>query len=524
LDEVNKVATLVSDWRYPNGNIFCVTAGNAEPLPDGGWFIGYGVPNPVAPFIQRNAVETHADGSIALEMSLPQNVLAYRAYKLPWREFVTNPIYSHFEVTSGNTYSFNNESTQTGIEVEYLSLSAADYNQVTIERKPYGPTQPEFIHKNMTVSPVSIIYSGAAISSQTAKFYFDLTQYPEIIDPENTIIYYRNFPDQGLFIPTVTTFNSIENQLTANISGFGEIVFGVQSTGLGTNTPILYEPRDDQKIILQDTISIQWTGKGVYDSFNVQLSTDSSFSNIIHELNTNLSYTSLTDLSNNTEYFWRVNSVLDGDTSLWAEAWRFEVADPYISAISPNGGEIWTSGDSEIIRWETNLLDNISIALLNEQSLILSLDTVVASLQAYEWDIPEDLNAGEDYKIRLRSESDSSISGLSQEVFTINSSVSIMTDNNIPDKFTLHQNYPNPFNPTTSIQYELPESMDISLTIYDVSGREIKTLINRIQSAGWYSIDWDGLDSNDNSVDTGIYLARLQSKNLSWVIKMVYLK
>jgi hypothetical protein len=152
------------------------------------------------------------------------------------------------------------------------------------------------------------------------------------------------------------------------------------------------------------------------------------------------------------------------------------------------------------------------------------LDTVVASLQAYEWDIPEDLNAGEDYKIRLRSESDSSISGLSQEVFTINSSVSIMTDNNIPDKFTLHQNYPNPFNPTTSIQYELPESMDISLTIYDVSGREIKTLINRIQSAGWYSIDWDGLDSNDNSVDTGIYLARLQSKNLSWVIKMVYLK
>ncbi len=89
LDEVDKVATLVSEWRYPNGNIFCATAGNAEPLSNGGWFIGYGVPNPQ--FVKRNAVEVQPDGSIALEFSLPAGVLAYRAYKFPWQEFVNRP-------------------------------------------------------------------------------------------------------------------------------------------------------------------------------------------------------------------------------------------------------------------------------------------------------------------------------------------------------------------------------------------------------------------------------------------------
>jgi len=89
LDEVNKVATLVSEVRYPNGNIFCATAGNAQKFSDGSWFIGYGVPSPQ--FVKRNVVEYHSDGSIALELSLPNGILAYRAYKFPWKELITKP-------------------------------------------------------------------------------------------------------------------------------------------------------------------------------------------------------------------------------------------------------------------------------------------------------------------------------------------------------------------------------------------------------------------------------------------------
>jgi hypothetical protein len=189
LDEVNKVATLVSEWRYPNGNIFCVTAGNSEPLTEGGWFIGYGVPNPQ--FVKRNAVEVHPDGSIALELSLPRGVLAYRVYKFPWKEYVQPASFTNFEVKEGNTYSYNNDSITTGIDIAYTSLSAADYNESIITRLSYGPVDPEFIDDFIDIISVSIIYEGLAIDAQNAEFIFDLATFPEIKDPENTMIYYR---------------------------------------------------------------------------------------------------------------------------------------------------------------------------------------------------------------------------------------------------------------------------------------------------------------------------------------------
>ncbi|MFI5236975.1 MAG: aryl-sulfate sulfotransferase, partial [Ignavibacteriales bacterium] len=121
LDEINKVATLVSEVRYPNGNIFTATAGNAQKLSDGGWFIGYGVPNPQ--FVKRNAVEYHQDGSIALELSLPNGILAYRAFKFPWKELIVKPSVTHYEVLAGNTYVFNDTTNTifTDVTIKFLA-------------------------------------------------------------------------------------------------------------------------------------------------------------------------------------------------------------------------------------------------------------------------------------------------------------------------------------------------------------------------------------------------------------------
>jgi len=331
LDEVNKVATLVSEWRYPNGNIFSVTAGNAELLPNGGWFIGFGVPN--KQFVKRNAVEVHPDGSIALELSLPDGVLAYRVTKLPWKETVNKPGFTHYEVREGNTYSYNNDSITTGIEIKYNSLEAADYNESTITRLPYGPVQPEFIDNIITVSPVSIIYEGYAIYSQTSEFHFDLSVYPEIKDPENTIIYYRKYPNQGLFIPKTTTYDTVNNELIVTLDGFGEIVFGVPYHDAVVNIPILYEPLNQQELVMVDTVTLRWTGKGMYNSFNVQISNDSTFSTILDESNTNLSDYTVTGLTKNKEYFWRVNSVLGNQTGQWSEVWNFRLTDTTTSVV-----------------------------------------------------------------------------------------------------------------------------------------------------------------------------------------------
>ena len=520
LDEVNKVATMVSEWRYPTGNIFCMTAGNAETLQNGGWFIGYGVPNPQ--FIKRNAVEVHPDGSIALEISLPPGVLAYRTYKFPWNEFVNKPSFTHFEVKQGNTYSFNNEAIVTGVEIEYTALNAADYNESKITRLPYGPVSPEFTENIRTISPVSIIYKGLAINSQTAEFQIDLAQYPEITNPENTIIYHRVIQGQGLFISKPTIYDNIENKLMGTLDNFGEIVFGIPMDITDSNIPIQYDPMNGKKLVLQDTIIIKWTGKGYYNSFNVQVSTDSLFNSILYETNTNNSQYAISGLSNNTKYFWRVNSVHDAQISQWSEVWSFEIADPYIKIISPNGYEIWAIGSSEIIRWETNILGNARIVLIRNQNIISALDTIPGNYQAYEWNLPGDLIASETYKFQISSESDASVFGLSSKEFSIINTNTGITGNNtqIPDKFNLAQNYPNPFNPTTVINYQLSVQSSVELSIYNLLGEKMTTIVNMIQPAGNYKVQWDAI-----GMDSGIYFYNLQTdKGFSQTKKLVIIK
>jgi len=92
------------------------------------------------------------------------------------------------------------------------------------------------------------------------------------------------------------------------------------------------------------------------------------------------------------------------------------------------------------------------------------------------------------------------------------------------NNFKLFQNYPNPFNPTTKISYTLPFSSNVVLKIYDILGREIKTLLNKNQNPGKFSITWDGTDNNGEKVKSGIYLIKLYSGKYSSIIKTILLK
>jgi len=518
IDEANKEVTLVSEWRYPDGNIFCVTAGNAELLPNGGWFIGFGVPNPK--FVKRNAVEVHPDGSKALELSLPKGVLAYRAYKLPWKETVSKPSFTHYEVKEGNPYSFNDETITTGVEITYSSLVAADYNESTITRIPYGPINPEFIENIISVSPVSITYEVFAISSQSAEFHIDLAAYPEIKDPKNTVVYHRDSPGQGLFVAESTSYDSINSKLIVVLNDFGEIVFGVPDQDISNNVPIQYQPFNQQKLVLQDSLTIRWTGKGLYDSFNVQISTASDFTNILHESNTNLSDISFKELTNNTTYYWRVNSVLGDQTGQWSEVWSFEITDPYINAVSPNGGETWVNGNTEIIRWESNIIENVRIDLLHNQSFLRAIDTLPGNQQAYAWEIPSDLQTGENFSIQITSESNSKLFGISEGVFAIiDTTTSVVElENRKPLGYSLAQNFPNPFKTTTKISYSIQEPNFVILKVYNLNGKEIYTMVNDFQETGQYSVDFDS-----QNLPSGVYFYKLQSGNEFLDIKKMML-
>jgi len=94
----------------------------------------------------------------------------------------------------------------------------------------------------------------------------------------------------------------------------------------------------------------------------------------------------------------------------------------------------------------------------------------------------------------------------------------------IPEIFALHQNYPNPFNPTTQIKYDLPEDALVTITIYDLMGRNIKSLVNRSQSAGYRSIQWNATNILGEPVSAGMYIYMIQAGEFRQTKKMVLLK
>jgi len=99
-----------------------------------------------------------------------------------------------------------------------------------------------------------------------------------------------------------------------------------------------------------------------------------------------------------------------------------------------------------------------------------------------------------------------------------------MFEEQLPEEYTLEKNYPNPFNPSTTIRYGLPEDARVTLIIYDINGREVKTIADASQAAGWYTLQWNGFARDGSPVGTGVYFARIQTGKYSEVIKMVYLR
>jgi N-acetylneuraminic acid mutarotase len=88
-----------------------------------------------------------------------------------------------------------------------------------------------------------------------------------------------------------------------------------------------------------------------------------------------------------------------------------------------------------------------------------------------------------------------------------------------PERLSLYPNYPNPFNPSTTIRYTIPKSSEVTLTIYDLLGMEIETLVNRVQIPGEYSVIWNG-----QSYASGIYICRLRAGDFTETRKLVLQK
>ena len=107
-------------------------------------------------------------------------------------------------------------------------------------------------------------------------------------------------------------------------------------------------------------------------------------------------------------------------------------------------------------------------------------------------------------------------------VFT---AVTVVSDNVLPKTFALGQNYPNPFNPTTTISYDVPAGGGhVTLRIYDVAGRLVRTLVDGAGTAGRKTASWDGGSDSGHKVATGVYFYRMTAPGFEQTRKMVLMK
>ncbi len=99
------------------------------------------------------------------------------------------------------------------------------------------------------------------------------------------------------------------------------------------------------------------------------------------------------------------------------------------------------------------------------------------------------------------------------------SPVGIENQHTIAEKFTLSQNYPNPFNPVTTINYSLPKISRVSLKIFDISGRLVRTLIDSKQGRGSYKVEFDGIN-----LASGVYFYKIETEGFIDTKKMILVK
>ncbi|MEG8990930.1 cohesin domain-containing protein [Ignavibacteria bacterium 4148-Me] len=142
----------------------------------------------------------------------------------------------------------------------------------------------------------------------------------------------------------------------------------------------------------------------------------------------------------------------------------------------------------------------------------------ISTTGLFTWEPVPD-QAGKSY-ILIVEVSDGSLTATSTRTIKVSDTVTgVEEESGIPNEFMLMQNYPNPFNPTTTIKFALPKESHVKLSVYNILGQEVATLVNGIMQAGYHRVNFDATGLN-----TGMYIYKIQADGFVMMKKMMYVK
>ena len=287
----------------------------------------------------------------------------------------------------------------------------------------------------------------------------------------------------------------------------------------------LVTPANNALNVVSDSVMFVWRKVSTATTYDLKVST----------VNSSVTYTDLTDttymvrsLAKLTNYTWAVQANNAGGTSYYTNNFTFTTvitrpAAPVLGTPAANETDVNRTATFTWSPVPTATKYNVQIATDNALANLV-VDTLVSFDTTYTY--PGQLGSSTAYFWAVRAWNDGGYSDLSSSrLFTTGTTGVGKEANNVPKVYALMQNYPNPFNPTTTIQYDLPKASHVTLRVYDVLGREVATLVDGIQAASSYRLQW-----NATAYASGVYFYRIQaqsqdgSKSFTSVKKLLLMK
>jgi len=280
-----------------------------------------------------------------------------------------------------------------------------------------------------------------------------------------------------------------------------------------------------------------WNPVAYASTYRVQLASDTSFTNIILDDSTLINTVkAVTNLSPLTDYYWRVNAKNISGTGPFSSVWHFKTlgSPTQVNLLYPpddttnipvNLDFIWSKANEQTYSIRTINPGNKDNRVISKYWFELTTDTTGASLivDSTITDTTKSVSGLPNlityyWHVKAKNEIGWGVFSVWFKFTTIGTS-NITGNSELPKEFKLYNSYPNPFNPTTKIKFDIPKASYVKLIVYDVLGREIKTLVNEKLNAGRYDVNWDGSD-----YPSGVYIYKLVAGDFVNLKKMVLVK
>lgn len=500
IDETAKTAQLVWEYRH-KPDISAFAMGSVQRLGNGNTLINWGL---ITGDEYKTLTEVTPDGKTEFEMTLPEKMYSYRAFKYNLPQCSPLADVTKNDLSLGTAYLFDDGTNKTGVSLLFSSFELSGGLAVNVKKFGCSPLKPEFPGEAPVLLPGRYEISAPGIKTFTGKILFNLNELPRHYDAAGLKVFYRITPGTGSFAELNTTFDIANNLIGASIDKTGEYVIGFHRLAVSVPPPFPVSPAAGAYLQNGKSATMQWSPTGRYDKFQVQVSDSPEFANILKD-SSNMVVTKWQTINYepNKTYYWRVRTFYRDIVSSWSEPRQFSFRDKFISLDFPNGGEILGKDTiGYVLRWQTNVPDSFSVSLLkNGSAETVIADTLKSSTNAVLWRIQENIPEGTDYKIRVQSLKDKKIYGESAANFEIRDRITGLVDTDpgytSKDEIIIS---PNPGAEFIQISINLKRAGNVTIKITDLLGNEIQALANTFMAEGNYNLSY-----NTRKLASGIY-------------------